>query len=35
MFRDIIDEEIKSMFKNQKTIVQIKITKEKKYMLSS
>ena len=30
MFRDIIDKEIKIMFKKQKAIVQMKIVKEKK-----
>ena len=30
MFRDIIDEEIKTMFKKQKAIAQIKIVKKKK-----
>ena len=35
MFRDIIDEKIKTMFKKRKTIVQMKIVKEKKMHVKS
>ena len=35
MFRDIIDEKMKIMFKKRKTIVQMKIVKEKKMYVES
>ena len=35
MFHDIIDEKIKAMFKKRKTIVQMKIVKEKKMHVES
>ena len=35
MFRDIIDKKMKTMFKKQKTIVQMKIVKEKKVHVES
>ena len=35
MFRDIIDEKMKTMFKKRKTIVQMKIVKEKKMHVKS
>ena len=35
MFRDIIDEKIKTMFKKRKAIVQMKIVKEKKMHVES
>ena len=35
MFRDIIDEEMKMMFKKQKAIAQMKIVKEKKMHVES
>ena len=35
MFRDIIDEKMKTMFKKRKTIVQMKIVKEKEMYVES
>ena len=35
MFHDIIDEKMKTMFKKRKTIVQMKIVKEKKVHVES
>ena len=35
MFRDIIDEKMKTMFKKQKMIAQMKIVKEKKIHVKS
>ena len=35
MFRDIIDEKMKIMFKKRKTIVQMKIVKKKKMHIES
>ena len=35
MFRDIIDEKVKTMFKKRKTIVQMKIVKEKEMHVES
>ena len=35
MFRDIIDEEVKAVFKKRKAIAQVKIVKEKKVHVES